>query len=83
MQVGTHTMKAEIRLPHGSILSPVLFNIYPKKTLKSSSKQEEVRRRGDFLAFAGDMLVMSNSQPEIQIIINELAQLQVIWKLRL
>ena len=47
-------------LPQGLVLSPVLFNVYLEKAIKSSNKLEEVRSRGDLLAFADDMLVMSN-----------------------
>ena len=42
-----------------------------------------MRSRGDLLAFADDMLVMSNSQPEIEMIINEFATLNMKWNLRL
>ena len=59
-------MNAEMGLPQGSILSPVFFNVYLEEALKSSRKLEDMRRRGDLLAFADDMLVMSNSQPEIE-----------------
>ena len=61
IQVGSYNMSAEMGLPQGSILSPVLFNVYLEEALKSSTKLEDVRRRGDLLAFADDMLVMSNS----------------------
>ena len=47
-------------LPQGSVLSPVLFNVYLEEAIKSSIKLEEVRSRGDLLAFADDMIVMSN-----------------------
>ena len=83
IQIGMHTMNAEMGLPQGSILSPVLFNVYLEEALKSSAKLEEVRKRGDLLAFADDMLVMSNSQPEVEMIINEMAALQHKWNLRL
>ena len=48
-------------LPQGSVLSPVLFNVYLEEAIRSSTKLDEVRSRGDLLAFADDMLVMSNS----------------------
>jgi retron-type reverse transcriptase len=70
-------------LPQGSILSPVLFNIYLEEAIKSSSKLEAVRSRGDLLAFADDMLVMSNSKNELADLINELSNLQIRWNLRL
>jgi hypothetical protein len=59
-------MNAEMGLPQGSILSPVLFNVYLEEALKSSRKLEDLRRRGDLLAFADDMLVMSNSESEVE-----------------
>jgi hypothetical protein len=59
-------MNAEMGLTQGSILSTVLFNVYLEEALKSSRKLEDMRSRGDLLAFADDMLVMSNSQPEIE-----------------
>ena len=76
-------MNAEMGLPQGSILSPVLFNVYLEQALKSSKKLEELRRRGDLMAFADDMLVMSNSQPEVEQVVNELTKLSNDWNLRL
>ena len=83
IQVGTHSMNAEMGLPQGSILSPVLFNVYLEEALKSSKKLVELIRRGDLLAFADDMLVMSNCQHEINEVIEELAKLNIDWNLRL
>jgi hypothetical protein len=83
IQVGTHSINAEMGLPQGSVLSPVLFNVYLEEALKSSLKLEEVRKRGDLLAFADDMLVMTNNQSELTMIIDELRKLQQQWNLRL
>ena len=74
--MGTHSINAEMGLPQGSILSPVLFNVYLEEALKSSKKLEEVRRRGVLLAFADDMLMMSNCQSEIGMIVGELSRLE-------
>ena len=60
IQVGEQQINAEMGLPQGSVLSPVLFNVYLEEAIKSSCKLEEMRSRGDLLAFADDMLVMSN-----------------------
>jgi hypothetical protein len=57
--------------------------VYLEEALKSSKKLEEVRKRGDLLAFADDMLVMSSNQHEIEMIIEELAKLSLQWNLRL
>lgn len=70
-------------LPQGSILSPVLFNIYLEEALNSSEKLKQVRKRGDLLAFADDMLVMTSDRGELEIIFNELSSLLENYNLRL
>ncbi len=65
------------------MLSPVLFNVYLEEALTSSSKLEAVRKRGDLLAFADDMLIMTNNQNELVMVIEELTALQQKWNLRL
>ena len=83
IQVSMHDINAEMGLPQGSVLSPVLFNVYLEEALKSSAKLEAVRRRGDLLAFADDMLVMTDNQSELTMIIDELSKLEQQWNLRL
>ncbi len=70
-------------LPQGSVLYPLLFNIKLEEVLRTSPKLEQVRKRGDLLAFADDMLLMSNSRIEVEEIINELASLEASYNLRL
>ena len=61
-------------LPQGSVLSPVLFNVYLEEAIKSSKKLDEVRSRGDLIGFVDDMLVMSSQEVEVGMIIEELAK---------
>ena len=57
--------------------------MYLEEALRTSQKLEQVRRRGELLAFADDMLLMSNSRTEVEEIVNELASLEVSYNLRL
>ena len=65
------------------MLSPLLFNDYLEKVLRTSPKLEQVRRKGDLLAFEDDMLLMSYSRTEVEEIVNELASLEVSHNLRM
>ena len=51
--------------------------------MNSSELLKGMRRRGDLLAFADDMLIMSNQKGEIEKAINEMASLQAKYNLRL
>ena len=42
-----------------------------------------MRKRGDLLAFADDMLLMSNNRTEVEEIVNELATLKLSHNLRM
>jgi hypothetical protein len=81
--IGGQHINAEMGLPQGSILSPVLFNVYLEEAIKSSPKLEYMRTRGDLLAFADDMLVMTNAVGELRMAIEALESLREKWNLRL
>ena len=53
----------------------MLFNVYLEEAIKSSRKLEEMRSRGDLLAFADDMLVMTQAKGELEMVIRELESL--------
>jgi hypothetical protein len=57
------------------VLSPILFNVYLEAAIKFSQKLEQLRSRGDLLAFADDMLIMTNNQHELEEVIIEIATL--------
>ena len=66
IEVGSSSLNAEMDLPQGLVLSPVLINVYLEDALNSSKMLKGMRRRGDLLAFADDMLIMSNQKGEIE-----------------
>ena len=83
IEVGSSIINAEMGLPQGSVLSPALFNVYLEDALDSSNILQCMRKRGDLLAFADDMLIMSNQKSEIEEAINGMAYLKMKYNLRL
>ena len=71
IEVGSSSFIAEMGLPQGSVLFPVLFNVSLEEALGSSELLRKVRSRGDLLALADDMLIMSNKREEIERTIHE------------
>ena len=65
------------------MLSPMLFNVYLEEALGTTQKLREMVSRGDLLAFADDMLIMTNSRAEMTQAIQELDALSGAWNLRL
>jgi hypothetical protein len=61
----------------------MLFNVYLEEALGTTSKLKEMIARGDLLAFADDMLILTNSKPEMTQAIKELDGLSERWNLRL
>ena len=61
----------------------MLFNVYLEEALGTTQKLREMVNRGDLLAFADDMLILTNSKAEMTQAIKELESLTPAWNLRL
>ena len=81
--IGRHRFDAPRGVVQGAVLSPFLFNVYLDEALHSNRKLKEVKDRGDLLAFADDMLILTNSKPEMAEIIRCLEGLGPAWNLRM
>ena len=83
MVIGKHSFSADLGVVQGVVLSPMLFNVYLEEALGTTSKLREMVNRGDLLAFADDMLILTNSKAEMKQAIEELDNLNGAWNLRL
>ena len=81
--IGKHSFSADLGVFQGGVLSPMLFNVYLEEALGTTQKLREMVSRGDLLAFADDMLIMTNSRAEMTQAIQELDALSGAWNLRL
>ena len=67
--------------------APYFLQFYSISTSRRRStplkNSEQVRKRGDLLAFADDMLVMTSDRKELEHIVNELSSLSEKYYLRL
>ena len=81
--IGKHAFSADLGVVQGGVLSPMLFNVYLEEALAQSQKLKDMVSRGDLLAFADDMLILTNSKAEMAEAIKELEGLTGVWNLRL
>ena len=61
----------------------MLFNVYLEEALNSSAKLLAMRKRGDLLAFADDMLILTNCKAELEEAIKEIELLGPEWSLKM
>ena len=83
MVIGKPSLSVNLGVVQGGLLSPLLFNVYLEEALGSTQKLREMVNRGDLLAFADDMLILTNSNAEMTQSIKELDNLSSSWNLRL
>ena len=81
--IASHSFSADLGVVQGGVLSPMLFNVYLEEALGETLKLIDMVSRGDLLAFADDMLILTNSKAEMTQAIQELEALNGAWNLRL
>ena len=81
--IGRHSISGDLGVVQGGVLSPMLFNVYLEEALRTTYKLREMVNRGDLLAFADDMLILTNSKAEMTQAIQELESLTPKWNLKL
>ena len=59
--IGKHSFSADLGVVQGGLLSPMQFYIYLEEALGTTQNLREMVNRGDLLAFADDMLILTNS----------------------
>ena len=65
MVIGKHAFSADLGVVQGGVLSTMLFNVYLEEALRNTQKLGKMVNRGDLLAFADDMLILTNSKAEM------------------
>ena len=63
--IGRYSFSADLGVVQDGVLSPMLFNVCLEEALGTTSKLGEMVSRGDLLAFADDMLILTNSKAEM------------------
>ena len=67
----------------GSVLSPLLFNVFLDHALRISPVLNALIKRGELIAYADDIAVCAFSMQEIDDIISEFDKLESEWGLKL
>ena len=57
--IDKNCFSADLGVVQGGVLSPMLFNVYLEEALVTTEKLKEMVRRGDLLAFADNMLILT------------------------
>ena len=81
--IGSRSISADVGVVQGGVLCPMLFNVYLEETLGETQKLRDMVNRGDLLAFAEHILILTNSKAEMAQAIQELESLSGVWNLRL
>lgn len=66
-----------------SVLSPLLFNVFLDAALRSSKLLEQALKRGDLIAYADDLTILTSSTVQAETIIKELEKLEYEWCLKI
>ena len=68
-------------MAQGSVLSPLLFNIYLDNALRSNERLTQLINRGDLIAYADDLYIHAQDEQECKVILKELDTLKESWGL--
>ena len=70
-------------MAQGSVLSPLLFNKYLDQALQSSPVFSSALSRGDLIAYADDIVILTQSIAMMETILTELENLEEAFGLKI
>ncbi len=62
LQIGGQTITVPRGVAQGSVLSPLLFNVYLDEALRSSERLTQLIKRGDLIAYADDLYIYAQDE---------------------